>query len=69
MLSSLLSVAYLLPIVGRAFFRPAADGENVGVREAPWLCVVPRCLTAIGSLVLFFAAPRVHALLLPLVAP
>jgi multicomponent Na+:H+ antiporter subunit D len=70
MASSLLSIAYLMPIVGRAFFRPLA-GEATDakptLKEAPLLCVVPLCLTAVGSVALFFAAPQIRALLLPLV--
>jgi multicomponent Na+:H+ antiporter subunit D len=66
MLSSLLSIGYLMPIVARAFFNApqASSGEHfAGIREAPMLCVVPLCLTAVGSLVLFFAAPWIYALL------
>ncbi len=59
MISSLLNVAYLLPIVGRAFFRPlpgvAAD-QPVAIAEAPLACVVPLSLTALSCLVLFFTA-------------
>lgn len=69
MLSSLLSIGYLMPIVVRAFFFKAedADDEAPGLREAPWLCVVPLCVTAIGSLLIFFFAPEIVALLQPLV--
>ena len=63
MLSSLLSIGYLMPIVARAFFAAPAVEEEAGVREAPLLCVVPLCLTALGSLVLFFYAPWIYALL------
>jgi hypothetical protein len=31
-------------------------GESAGFKEAPWLCVVPLSLTALGTLVLFFLA-------------
>ena len=79
MLSSLLSIAYLMPVVARAFFRPLPEpsaghgghGEGAGaggIQEAPLLCVVPLCLTALGSLLLFFGAGYLHSLLLPLVA-
>src|SRR3546814_7811961 len=55
--SSLLNVAYLLPIVARGFFLPASNpatgpvARSVGaaaapvaggIREAPFLCVLPR---------------------------
>ncbi|MEE9280294.1 MAG: monovalent cation/H+ antiporter subunit D family protein [Myxococcota bacterium] len=67
MLSSLLSIGYLMPIVARAFFAPPQAGSSAppaGIREAPLLCLVPLCLTALGSLALFFAAPRIYALLI-----
>jgi multicomponent Na+:H+ antiporter subunit D len=80
MLSSLLSVAYLMPIVGRAFFLPAspdprsapgteheAEDDGVGVREAPLLCVVPLCITALGCVALFFFAEELELLLAPIV--
>jgi len=62
MISSLLNVAYLLPIVARAFFKPlpgVADDEPVKIAEAPILCVVPICITAFGCLALFFFADSV----------
>ena len=49
--STLLNVAYLLPIVYRAFFRPPS-GKKHG--EAPWPIVVAISFTAIGCLALFF---------------
>ncbi|WP_245675809.1 proton-conducting transporter membrane subunit [Halofilum ochraceum] len=62
-LSTLLNIGYLLPPVMRAFLRPLPEGEPDGVREAPMLCVVPLCLTAIGTLVLFFLAGHAYGLL------
>lgn len=56
MLSSLLNVAYLLPIVGRAFFRPGTEPQATVVKEAPGFCVVPLCITAALCFVLFFFA-------------
>jgi len=70
MLSSLLSVGYLAPVIVRAFFASPAQAEESpagGMREAPLLCLVPLCLTALGSLLLFVFAPRIAALLAPLV--
>jgi len=59
MISSLLNIAYLLPIVTRAFFKPLpgvkAD-EPVAIAEAPMACLIPIVLTAFGCLVLFVAA-------------
>jgi multicomponent Na+:H+ antiporter subunit D len=56
MLSTLLNIAYLLPPVARAFLKPLPDGESTGMKEAPWMCVVPLMLTALGTLVLFVMA-------------
>ena len=41
LVSSLLSIGYLMPIVIRAFFRPLPDGEEEGVREIPMLMLLP----------------------------
>jgi multicomponent Na+:H+ antiporter subunit D len=62
-LSTLLNIGYLLPPVMRAFLRPVPQGEPTGMREGPMLCVVPLCLTAIGTLVLFFLAGDAYGLL------
>lgn len=62
MISSLLNVAYLIPIVLRAFFRPPPDaepGKPVAIAEAPIFCVVPVCMTAFGCLLLFFYADAI----------
>ena len=68
MLSSLLSVGYLMPIVVRAFFAPSRDGPgDAGVREAPLLCVVALCVTGLGCLALVFLIEPILALLGPLV--
>ncbi len=71
MLSSLLSVAYLMPIVGRAFFKPlpdVTDGAPVVRKEAPWPCVVALLVTAALTLVLFFGAGSITQLLEPIVS-
>ncbi len=66
MLSSLLSIGYLMPIVARAFFRaPTREDWQQGIREAPLLCLGPLCFTALGSVGLFFFAPSVAALVAP----
>lgn len=65
MLSSVLNVAYLLPLVVRGFFTPqptralgsAATYDGLsGIQEAPAFCIVPPCLTAFGCILLFFFA-------------
>ena len=68
MLSSLLNIAYLVPIPARAFFgRADQDAEHDGLHEAPLLCVVPLCLTALGTIALFFAVEPIYDLLAPIV--
>jgi len=51
--SGLLNAAYFFPIVHRAFFRPPGEGLD-GKGEAPLLMVVPICIVAALSLLLFF---------------
>lgn len=52
LLSSLLNIAYLVPISINAFFSPTTNGDSE-CREAPWACVIPLVLTATLSVVLF----------------
>ena len=68
MLSSLLSVAYLLPIPVRAFVKrgPAAGG---GIAEAPRPCVLAIAITAAGCVALFWYAERWLRLMEQLVRP
>jgi len=66
MISSLLSVAYLIPIVARAFFLPlpqAEAGVAVKIEEAPLPCLIALCFTAALTIVLFFQAGRLEMLL------
>ncbi len=75
MLSSLLNVAYLLPISFRAFFcapDPADGHEDAnghghegknGIVEAPFFCVAPLCVTAVGCIALFFFPGPLYDLL------
>jgi multicomponent Na+:H+ antiporter subunit D len=73
MVSSLLNVAYLIPVAARAFL-PAggaeggadATGGGWRIEEAPLFCVVPLCFTALGCVALFFYADRLYAFLQPL---
>ena len=53
LVSSLLNIAYLLPVAVNAFFYAAPNGES-GLQEAPLACVLPLICTALGGLVLFF---------------
>ena len=65
MVSSLLNIAYLIPIPVRAFMA-AEDGKKIEFKEAPLMCVVPLCITAVGSVVLFFVAQWIYDFLLPI---
>lgn len=70
MISSLLNIAYLMPIVVRGFFlAPPDDSAGLQRNEAPLLCVVPLCVTAAGGIGLFFFADAIYRLLEPLVSP
>ncbi|MDG1852911.1 MAG: monovalent cation/H+ antiporter subunit D family protein [Verrucomicrobiales bacterium] len=59
-ISSLLNIAYLLPIPINALFRspPQKDekGSDSGIKEAPLACLIPLCITALAGL-LFFMFP------------
>jgi len=67
MVSSLLNIAYLVPIPIRAFFSKPADGSDPPrFREAPAFCVAALSFTALGCIVLFFLADDVYRLLVPL---
>jgi multicomponent Na+:H+ antiporter subunit D len=66
MVSSLLSVGYLLPIVARGFFLAppgAAVPDKVVVAEAPIACLIALSCTALLCIVLFFAAGQIETLL------
>jgi multicomponent Na+:H+ antiporter subunit D len=70
--SSLLSIGYLMPVVARAFFLPLPGipaGEKIAIQEAPLLCLVPICATAAGCLALFFFAEELYQLLEPIAVP
>ena len=67
MASSLLNIAYLIPIPIRGFlFAPDDQTEKPAVKEAPLMCVVPLCITAVAGLVLFFAADEIYRWLEPI---
>ena len=67
MVSSLLNVAYLLPLVGKGFFLKG-DGQSTTWAEAGPLVWVPPMVTAVGCVVLFFYAGDLQAFLAPIVA-
>ena len=76
MVSSLLNVAYLIPIFARGFYSPATGAGSTAINadtpwrerlsEAPLLCVVPLCVTAVGCIVLFFYANSITDFLEPI---
>ena len=69
MVSSLLNVAYLLPIPVRAFFLAPPSAERVrGIKEAPGSCLAAIVLTSAGCLALFFYPQPLYALARLLVA-
>jgi multicomponent Na+:H+ antiporter subunit D len=64
LLSTLLNIAYLLPIPVRAFFYKPKDGKfGQGVQEAPLPCLIALVITSLGCLVLFFGSDRLYDLL------
>ena len=67
MLSSLLNVAYLLPIPLRGFFSaPDGDAASAGLKEAPVPCLIAIGVTCVGCLLLFLFPNAVYNLLLPI---
>ncbi len=64
MVSSLLNVAYLLPIPIRAFFNPPDEAEPAqGINEAPLTCVGALLVTAAGCVALFIYPEPLYQLL------
>ncbi len=64
--STLLNIAYLLPIPLRGFL--AGRGPWVW-QEARWICVLPLCATALSCVALFFFSDYALQLLAPLAEP
>lgn len=64
MISSLLSIGYLMPVVARAFLMPPKNdlSRKNDLRRAP-LLVGPPVLTAMGCIVLFFGVDTLYQLL------
>ena len=55
MISTLLNIAYLLPIPIRAFYpSPKVDVSDIKYNEAPMACLIAMVVTSLGCLVLFF---------------
>jgi multicomponent Na+:H+ antiporter subunit D len=62
MISTLLNVAYLLPVPIRAFFSAGNDDQGTGMREAPLPCLIAIGVTTVGSLILFVHPEPVYRL-------
>ncbi len=70
MISSLLNVAYLLPIPIRGFFGKASgEHRSQGIKEVPLSCLVALVITAIASLALFFYPDPLYRLMSQVVSP
>ena len=76
MISSVLNVAYLIPIAVRAFLpapgqsKEADQSQDITwrIEEAPLLCVIPLCITAFGCLLLFLFSSYIYDFLEPISA-
>jgi multicomponent Na+:H+ antiporter subunit D len=62
MISSVLNIAYLLPIPIRAFFAVSADSESQAIKEAPLPCLIAIGASTAGCLYLFFDPSVVYEL-------
>lgn len=71
-LSTLLNCAYLLPIALRGFFKPldpTMDNWSPSIKEAPLACVLPLCITALCTFLLFFYMQHIYDFLYPAFNP
>jgi multicomponent Na+:H+ antiporter subunit D len=70
MVSSLLTLAYLLEIPVKAFFLPPEGGwTNTGIKEAPLPSLIALVVTAAASVALFLFPEVVHGLMALVVEP
>ena len=63
MISSLMNIAYLLPIVARGFFLPGDEKTPTAYAEAPLLCWAPPAITAAACIGLFVYGGAIRAFL------
>jgi len=69
LISSLLNVAYLLPLVGKGFFLKIPNQkEPITFSESPILVWAPPAFTAFGCIILFFYAGHIQTFLMPIIA-
>ncbi len=70
MLSSLLNIAYLLPIPVSAFLSPpSTESPPEGMKEAPIPCLIALLVTAVGSVWLFLSPEPIYRLMVQAVGP
>jgi multicomponent Na+:H+ antiporter subunit D len=65
--SSLLNIAYLLPLSARGFFEPPEEAKLK--KPAPMLVILPPVITAAGVIILFFLIGPLRDYLLPVFEP
>ena len=69
LISSLLNIAYLLPVAGKGFFlKTPNQADPTKFSESPTLVWGPPAFTAFGCIILFFYAGRIQAFLMPIIA-
>lgn len=68
MISSLLNIVYVLPVALKGFYGKPPEGEEAPAKmsEAPFFCLLPITLTALGCIVLFFMFADLAAFLEPI---
>ncbi|MDJ0612869.1 MAG: proton-conducting transporter membrane subunit [Rhizobiaceae bacterium] len=69
MLSSLLNIVYLLGPIAKGFYMSDKDNDALaanGISEAPFWCVAPPVLTALGCIFLFFYAGDIITFIEPI---
>ncbi len=63
LISSLLNIAYLLPIPIRAFYHEGDNNNNTVIKEAPWPCLLAMSISSLGCIVLFIFPEPIYRLL------
>ncbi len=63
LISSLLNIAYLLPIPIRGFYHEVDNTRNTAIKEAPWPCLIAISISSLGCIVLFIFPEPIYRLL------
>jgi len=63
LISTLLNIAYLLPIPIRAFYHVGDNNNNIAIKEAPWPCLIAMSISSLGCIALFIFPEPVYRLL------